>query len=59
MVIPVFKPDYYIFSYNEQPQENLKKFYQQVFIVSHLLETASFYYKSILTASFAKWLSVC
>ena len=38
----VFKPDFYIFSYNEQlimnNSENLKKFNRQVFIVSYLLK---------------------
>ena len=37
MVNSAFKPDFYIFSCNEQLKENLKKFHQQVFIVSYLL----------------------
>ena len=35
-VTPGVKPDFYMFSYNEQ---NLTKFHQQVFIVSYLLNS--------------------
>ena len=37
MVNSAFKPDFYIFSYNEQLKKNFKKIHQQVFIVSYLL----------------------
>ena len=51
MVTTVFKPDFYIFSYNEQLKNN-EQFHGQVFIVSYLLKKINKSPASILFEAF-------
>ena len=52
---PVFKYDFYIFSYNEQLNEIKKKNYGQVFIVSYLIKIEISWAKKDVKPSLEIW----